>query len=64
MENTAMTLLVPSPVAMEIIPSIYALRFLRVLSESGKQRLKKGRKSHTRMVKSHIAGHVRRNTAY
>ena len=52
MENTVMTLLVPSPVAMETIPSIYALGFLRVLSESGKQRLKRGRKSHTRMVKA------------
>ena len=34
MENTAMTLLVPSPVAMETIPSIYAPGFLVVLSES------------------------------
>lgn len=49
MEKTAMTLLVPSPVAMETLPSISAPGFLTVLSEGGKQRVERGSKNHTRM---------------
>lgn len=45
MENTAMTLLVPGPVAMETVLSFYLQAYLQC--EMKVERVKKGRKNHT-----------------
>lgn len=50
MENTAMTLLVPSPVAMETIPSILHQASLQCeVKVKRVERLERGRKNHTKM---------------